>query len=202
MTNARNLISGAFVAMLVAAPPAIAPRAAETAERPDTEIDVEGLRSAWRGMKDTHEFFPMLGRFKVGRVQALRLVGDEFARELPSRALRAAMEQASEAGTPIMIFVGSPGCIQIHTGPIERLVETQGWFNVLDPAFNLHLREAGIARVFSVRKPTDDGVVTSIEAFDAQGRTILLMFGARKPGHPELTEWRGLVSTAELQASS
>lgn len=197
----------AFDALIVrhsaqAAPPVIAPRAADTAERPDTEIDVEGLRSAWRGMKDTHEFFPMLGRFQVGRVQALRLAGDEFARELPVRALRAAMEQASEAATPIMIFVGSPGCIQIYTGPIERLVETHGWFNILDPAFNLHLRESGIARVFSVRKPTDDGIVTSIEAFDAQGRTILLMFGARKPGQPELTEWRGLVSTVELQASS
>ncbi len=34
----------------------------------------------------------MLGKFKVGRVQALRLVGDEFARELPPRALRGAME--------------------------------------------------------------------------------------------------------------
>ncbi len=184
------------------APLAIAPRAADMTDRPDAEIDVEGLRAAWRGMKDTHEFFPMLGRFKVGRVQALLLAGEEFARELPARALRSAMEQASEAGTPIMIFVGSPGCIQIHTGPIERLVETHGWFNVLDPAFNLHLRESGITRVFSVRKPTDDGVVTSIEAFDVRGRTILLMFGARKPGKPELTEWRSLVSKVELQAAS
>ena len=70
-------------------------------------------------MKDTHEFFGMLGKFKVGRVQALRLVGEEFARELPPRALRSALEAASADGTPIMIFVGSGGCIQIHTGPIN-----------------------------------------------------------------------------------
>ena len=181
---------------------AVTPRAADTVDRPDSEIDVQGLRQAWRAMKDTHEFFGMLGKFKVGRVQALRLVGEEFARELPPRALRSAMEAASADGTPIMIFVGSGGCIQIHSGPINRLVEVHGWFNVLDPAFNLHLREAGVARVFSVRKPTEDGVVTSIEAFCDRDRNILLMFGARKPGKPELEPWRSIVARIEKQAAS
>jgi putative hemin transport protein len=181
---------------------AVERRAADTMDRPDSEIDVDGLRQAWQAMKDTHEFFGMLSKFKVGRLQALRLAEEEFARELPVRAMRAAMEAASSDGTPIMIFVGSGGCIQIHTGPIERLVETQGWFNVLDPAFNLHLREAGVARVFSVRKPTDDGVVTSIEAFDVRDRNILLMFGARKPGQPELEPWRAIVARLEKQAAS
>jgi putative hemin transport protein len=179
-----------------------APRASDTADRPDSEIDLPGLREAWRAMKDTHEFFGMLGKFKVGRVQALRLAGEEFARELPARALRSALEAASAETTPIMIFVGNGGCIQIHSGAINRLVETHGWFNVLDPTFNLHLREDGVARVFSVRKPTDDGIVTSIEAFDNRDRNILLMFGARKPGKPELEPWRALVARIEKQAAS
>jgi putative hemin transport protein len=177
-------------------------KAADTPDRPDAEIDVDGLRAAWRAMKDTHEFFGMLNKFKVGRVQALRLAGEEFARELPARALRQAMEGASAQDLPIMIFVGNGGCIQIHTGQVKRLVETHGWFNVLDPTFNLHLREPAIARVFSVRKPTDDGTVTSVEAFDEKGRNILLMFGARKPGKPELEEWRALVAKVEKQAAS
>jgi putative hemin transport protein len=153
-------------------------------------------------MRDTHEFFGMLGKFKVGRVQALRLVGPEFARELPARSLRGALEAAAAERTPIMIFVGNRGCIQIHTGPIERLLDTGGWFNVLDPDFNLHLRDSAIARVFSVRKPTDDGIVTSLEAFDGRNRNILLMFGARKPGNPELEPWRALVARLEKQAAS
>ena len=180
----------------------IVARTADAIDRPDAEIDVEGLRTAWLAMKDTHEFFGMLGKFKVGRVQALRLVGEDLARELPVRALRAAFEAAAADGTPIMVFVGSHGCIQIHTGPVKRLVEAHGWFNVLDPDFNLHLREAGIARVFSVRKPTEDGIVTSIEAFDAHKRNILLMFGARKPGAPELEAWRAIVARVEKQAAS
>lgn len=180
----------------------IVARAPDTADRPDSEIDVAGLRAAWLAMKDTHEFFGMLGKFKVGRVQALRLVGEDLARELPVRTLRAAFEAAAADATPIMIFVGSHGCIQIHTGPVKRLVDVHGWFNVLDPDFNLHLRDEGVARVFSVRKPTEDGIVTSIEAFDARGRNILLMFGARKPGKPELEEWRTIVARVEKQAAS
>ena len=180
----------------------IAPAKPDATDRPDSEIDLEGLRTAWRAMKDTHEFFGMLAKFKVGRVQALRLVGQELARELPVRALRSAMEAAAADGTPIMIFVGNRGCIQIHTGPVKRLVETHGWFNVLDPTFNLHLRDEGVARVFSVRKPTEDGIVTSIEAFDDRDRNILLMFGARKPGKPELEPWRALVARTEKQAAS
>jgi len=180
----------------------IEPRAPDAPDRPDTEIDVEGLRRAWRAMKDTHEFFGMLGKFKVGRVQALRLVGEDLARELPARALRSAIEAAGADGTPIMIFVGNRGCIQIHTGPVKRLVETHGWFNVLDPTFNLHLRDRGVVRVFSVRKPTEDGIVTSIEAFDDRNRNVLLMFGERKPGKPELEQWRALVARIEKQAAS
>jgi len=180
----------------------IVPRAPDAPDRSDAEIDVEGLRTAWRAMKDTHEFFGILGKLKVGRVQALRLAGEEFARELPARALRSAIEAAGADGTPIMIFVGNRGCIQIHTGPVKRLVETHGWFNVLDPTFNLHLRDRGVVRVFSVRKPTDDGIVTSIEAFDNRDRNVLLMFGERKPGKPELEQWRALVARIEKQAAS
>lgn len=195
----------ALIARYAAATPPemrIGARTPAPVDRPDSEIDVAGLRTAWLGMKDTHEFFGMLGKFKVGRVQALRLVGEDLARELPARALRAAFEAAAADGTPIMVFVGSHGCIQIHTGPVKRLVDVHGWFNVLDPEFNLHLREGGVARVFSVRKPTEDGIVTSIEAFDARNSNILLMFGARKPGKPELEEWRGIVANVEKQAAS
>ncbi len=48
-------------------------------DRPDGEIDVEGLRDAWRKLEDTHDFFGLLRKFKVGRTQALRLTGSEFA---------------------------------------------------------------------------------------------------------------------------
>ena len=92
-----------------------------------------------------------------------------------------------------MVFVGSPGCLQIHTGPVKKLKEHGPWYNVLDPGFNLHLNEAQIDAAWVVRKPTADGVVTSLELFDADGGIIAQFFGKRKPGLPELEAWRAIV---------
>jgi putative hemin transport protein len=67
------------------------------------------------------------------------------------------------------------------------------WLNVLDPGFNLHLREDHIASAWVVKKPTVDGTVTSLELFDPAGDTIAMLFGKRKPGQPELPEWQATV---------
>jgi len=93
-----------------------------------------------------------------------------------------------------MCFVGNPGMIQIHTGPVKRVEVMGDWLNVLDLSFNLHLREDRIATTWVVRKPTADGIVTSVELFDATGSTMAMFFGERKPGKPELAAWRALVA--------
>ncbi|WP_309424647.1 ChuX/HutX family heme-like substrate-binding protein, partial [Escherichia coli] len=49
---------------------------------------------------------------------------------------------------------------------------------MLDPEFNLHLKTTGIAELWRVRKPSTDGIVTSWEAFDADGELIVQLFGA------------------------
>lgn len=174
------------------APLKLAAKAPKEADRPDAEIDVEGFRATWRALEDTHDFFGMLRRFGVGREQGLRLAPEGFAREVGVGALGEALERAAATALPIMIFVGSAGCIEIHGGPIERVKRLGPWLNVLDPGFNLHLREDHIARAWVVQKPTVDGVVTSLEIFDADGENIALMFGYRKPGIPEDTRWRML----------
>jgi putative hemin transport protein len=165
--------------------------------RADGDIDAAGLVDAWRAMQDTHEFFGLLKKFEVERQQSFRLAEGVFTQRAETRTLRELLHEASFAGTPIMVFVGSPGCIQIHTGPVSRIepMEMRGmqWLNVLDPGFNLHLREDLIASVWIVEKPTSDGVVTSVEAFDRDGGLMAMFFGARKPGVPEREEWRELV---------
>jgi len=164
---------------------------------PDGEVDIVGLHTAWKSLKDTHEFHPMLRRFKVGRVQALRLIGRDFARQVSVGSFRSIVEAAAGDGTEIMVFVGSRGCIQIHTGPVRKLKTYGAWFNVVDPGFNLHLREDAIASAWVVRKPTVDGVVTSLEIFDQSNQVIALTFGKRMPGEPELASWLALVAGIE-----
>jgi putative hemin transport protein len=170
------------------------PYAPKEAERPDSEIDWPEFRSAWEGLQDVHDFFPLLRKFKVAREQAFRNVGSHLALELENGAARKVLELAAETKCEIMVFVGNRGCIQIHTGPVKKLVEHGHWYNVLDPQFNLHLSEADIARSWTTRKPTEDGIVTAVEIFDAQGEAIVTFFGKRKPGEPELELWREIVA--------
>jgi len=162
-------------------------------DRADSEIDVERLRREWSALEDTHEFFGMLRGLEVGRLQALRLAGASFARAVAPGALVQVLEAARDGATPIMVFVGNPGCIQIHTGPVTSLKRMGPWFNVLDPTFNLHLREDAIHSAWIVRKPTRDGDVTSLELFDRDGFCFAQLFGARKPGKPELSAWRTIL---------
>lgn len=166
---------------------------APEAPRPDGDIDVEGLVSGWRGLQDTHDFFPLLRRFKVARTQALRLVGNELTTPVAPASLTWVLEKVAASGLPIMVFVGNPGAIQIHTGPVHTVRAMGPWMNVLDPSFNLHLRTDHVHSAWVVRKPTRDGVVTSLELFDAAGENIALLFGKRKPGIPEQPEWRTLM---------
>jgi len=65
----------------------------------------------------------------------------------------------------------------------------------MDPDFNLHLDTDKIAQVWIVRKPTADGEVTALEVYNEMGEIIVQFFGKRKPGIPELTEWRELVAS-------
>ena len=167
-------------------------------------MDATAFAAAWGAMTDTHQFFPLLKQFGLERQQGFRLVEGRYTHRVEKAAVRELLMEAAFDGTPIMVFVGSPGCIQIHTGPVQRVepMEVQGktWLNVLDSGFNLHLREDLIQDVWVVEKPTADGTVTSVEAFDARGELMAMFFGARKPGQVELLAWRDIV--AHLQAAA
>lgn len=168
--------------------------------KPDSEIDQEGFKAAWLAMKDTHDFFMLLRKFGVGRTQGLRLAPEGHAYKVDNNATKQMLEAAAADVTSIMCFVGNPGNIQIHTGPIKNVKELGPWINVLDETFNLHLRTDLIVETWVVKKPTADGVVTSLEVFDQHGEIMAQFFGERKPGKPELEAWRHIVAQLPSQA--
>lgn len=167
-------------------------------ELPDAEIDVKAFQNDWVHLKDTHHFFGLLRKYKLTRTQALRLAPEgNYAVKLPNDTLRKVFQQVAQKEIPIMVFVGNKSMIQIHTGVVKKLVDMNEWFNVLDPAFNMHLKEASIIESWIVRKPTEDGIVTALECFDDKGKQIVQVFGKRKPGIPEMEEWRSVIASVE-----
>lgn len=161
---------------------------------PDSGIDVATLHADWHAMTDTHQFYGMLCKFRLTRTQALRLAEPRYARRVDNGAIATVLNGAAQTGLSIMVFVGNHGMIQIHTGPVKTIQTMGAWLNVLDPGFNLHLRTDLIDSAWVVRKPTSDGIVTALELFDSKGDNIAMLFGARKPGSPELDGWRELIA--------
>ncbi|MEX2402488.1 MAG: ChuX/HutX family heme-like substrate-binding protein, partial [Balneolales bacterium] len=160
---------------------------------PIDQIESKGFLEKWSELKDTHDFYPLLRKFKAGRTDALRLAEGKFTTKVNNKTVRTMLNLASEDEVPIMVFVGNPGMIQIHSGPVITIRESGNWLNILDAGFNLHLRQDHIADSWIVEKPTEDGTVTSLELFDEKGESIATFFGARKPGKPELESWRTVI---------
>jgi putative hemin transport protein len=168
-------------------------------ESADADVDADGFLTHWDALQDTHDFFGLLREFGIARRQSMRLAKDRFTRQLQSRSVETLLEAAASSGTSIMCFVGNPGCIQIHTGPVETIKIMGPWLNVLDSGFNLHLDTRSIESVWAVEKPTRDGIVTSVEIYGPDGKCFCQFFGERKPGQDELTAWRDIVAALPSQ---
>ncbi|NBE06439.1 hemin-degrading factor [Paragemmobacter ruber] len=179
---------------------ALSPRAATEGPKPNP-ARTDDLRREWDAMTDTHQFNTLTRRLKMNRLGAYQLAGSPRAERIDTGSVTQALHAAADGKIPLMIFVGNAGCIQIHGGPIEKVVPMGPWINVMDPRFNLHLRTDHIAEVWRVWKPTRTGDANSIEAFDKDGGLILQIFGYRKEKPP--TAWNAFVkSLATLEGVS
>lgn len=168
------------------------------ADAPPLRFDQDKFRQDWEALRDVHDYHGMLRKHGLTRTQALKQIGTRWAKPLNSDAIEHALTLAAQQHQEIMVFVGNSGCIQIHTGCVEKLMTVRGWFNVLDERFNLHLKTAEFAQTWLIQRPTADGVITSIEAFNSQGNSVITLFGKRKPGQSESRHWRELVAAVEL----
>jgi putative hemin transport protein len=192
VANLRHDEQSDAIALTPAAPPAPLGEAA----------DVASLRAAWQAMTDTHQFFGMIKRLNLHRLNAIEMVGEDLAWQLDAGAVEQMFSNVAGTDLPIMAFVGNPGCIQIHSGPITNVKPMGPWLNVMDETFHLHLRLDQIASVWAVRKPTSDGHVTSVEVYDANRELIIQFFGKRHEGEGEIAGWRTAVEKLPLHTQS
>ena len=166
----------------------------EKALKPIPEaFDQAEFAQDWSNLKDVHAYHGMLKKHGLSRTQALSQIGEQWAVPLATDSVIQALTLAQQEDCNIMVFVGNSGCIQIFSGTVKRLMSTEGWFNVLDPSFNLHLHVDTIAQAWAIKRPSSDGIITSIEAFNEAGESIITLFGKRKPGNPELPLWQTIV---------
>jgi len=165
--------------------PRVPPEAPKSRE---DKLDV--LRAEWDRLTDTHQFLRLCAKLKMNRLGAYRIAGAPYVRPLALDTPDRMLEGVRDSGLHMMFFVGNRGCIQIHNGPVENLREMGPWQNVLDPGFDMHLRRDHVAEVWAVSKPTQRGMVRSVEAFDATGSLIFQAFPVAKEGNDHRAAWQ------------
>lgn len=146
----------------------------------------------WLALDNVHRFNGLLQRHRLSRRQAFLLAPAGSAERLAMTAAVELLQQARQGGRVIMAFVCSRGTVQIFTGQISAVDVTADWLVAGNPDARLRLRRAGIAEIWRVRRPTRDGIVTSVELLDGRGRTLVTYFGQRREGMPERSDWRAL----------
>lgn len=172
----------------------VTPRQPPEPARADPE-KAQQLRDDWAKMTDTHQFRQLTSNLKMNRLGAYRIVGAPFARPLDISAVDTMLHAIRDQGLEVMIFVGNPGFIQIHSGPVQTLRSMGPWQNILDPGFDLHLRLDHLREVWAISKPTKRGDAISVEAFDEAGQVILQIFGRRTEALDHRPTWAEIVAS-------
>ena len=165
-------------------------RIKDTLDNPESVADA--LKDKWSKMTDTHQFTMMIRKLNLSHHQAATTIGDEYAWRIHQSSIEALLQIAAKEKLPMMCFIVNRGCIQIHSGPIHTIKRMGHWLNILDDGFHMHLTTDQIHEIWGVRKSTDKGHVTSIEAYDTSGNLVIQFFGTRIEGHDERKSWRDI----------
>lgn len=159
------------------------------------EEHLDAFRREWLELQDVHQFGAVLQRFGIGRQAAYRAAPPGMAVAVESAFWETLFGRVRDSGTEVMIFAGNSGVVQIQRGRIHNLKRAHGYLNILDgreEGFSLHLKDEEIAETWIVRRPMKDGILTCLEGFDSEGRSILQIFGRRSEGQSEAEQWREL----------
>ncbi|SFM02706.1 hemin-degrading factor [Rugamonas rubra] len=154
-------------------------------EKPDSAIDVKEFQAAWGELGDVHQFNRLLTEFGVSREQAMRLAPPGAAQRVTPQAVRQLLSESAKQQLDIMAFLGNESVIQIFSGKVNKVMEAGGYFNVLDPEFNLHLRDSAFASGWVIKRAG----VTSVEFFDKGGELVVSFFGVRERAKPQPQSW-------------
>jgi len=174
------------------APHLIHPRESDTEGNDDTlsQIDVDALRAEWAHTHNHDDFVQRQEAFDQQRLRKLRLAGKAFAYQVANDSARVILQRMTEFGTSIMAQVGNAGIVQAYYGKIKNIRVKDSRLKIMNAGFRMQLREDHIDSIWVAKKPTTDGIITSLELFNRQGTHIASFLSKKSNGQPEPREWR------------
>lgn len=166
----------------------------EVEVKTDEDVDKTGLGQDWKNMENLDDFDILLKKYGISKTQAYRLAPEQdFAKKISNKRVVKLLDDASKSDFPLTIVVKNKGVSQSNAVEVQNTMWHGSWKNIMNPDFNLHLDIDAISELWVVRKPTNTGIITSVEAFNNYGECIVQFYGNGESGVPELNEWRKLV---------
>lgn len=154
------------------------------------QIDIDALRADWAHTHNHNDFVQRQEAFDQQRLRKLRLAGKAFAYQVANDSARVILQRMTEFGTSIMAQVGNAGIVQAYYGKIKNIRIKDSRLKIMNSGFRMLLREDHIDSVWVAKKPTTDGIITSLELFNRQGMHIASFLSKKDNGQPEPREWR------------
>jgi putative hemin transport protein len=93
----------------------------------------------------------------------------------------------------VSVAVRSPGVVQRFSGLLHDVVTQHETLELFAPWVHVTAAIGHASEAWSVRAPSLDGPVTSLEVLDATASIVMSVSAARWPGKPEPPDWRELV---------
>lgn len=172
-----------------------APAAVET----PTEETKAAFLTGWRALKDTHEFTGLLRDHKLSRMDALRIAEGEFSAQLDPAAYATLFSQLVEQEVAILFFALNDGCVQISTGAITEINQTRDMLQLVEEDSRTLITLPRIKEAWRLSKPTEDGLVHSLELYDANGEPVAYLFGSEKGDSSSIVKWKELLFALPLR---
>lgn len=159
-----------------------------------TTAELKELQLSWSELTDVHEFARLVKDFGITRERAFELIGNDAAYRVLPNAIQMLFDAAVKQDQEVLAFVSNPGMIQIYGGRIEQTFVAENWYQAQAQDFRLALMRDRIDRGWVVKRPAKDGLITSVEFYDANGDQIINIFSRRQRGKEESDVWRKIVA--------
>lgn len=160
-----------------------------------SEVDHTAFIQKWEQLGELHNFTRLMYRFRLNRLQAIRLAGEAYAQRLNRDAVREVLEAVSRYDLPMQVAVENSGVVQQRCGLLPALESYGKWMNLLHENFNLHIDESQVNQVWRVALSTRHGVMHVLEVFDKGDRPVLRLFPSEALTGKEPASWSELLKS-------
>jgi len=160
--------------------------------RPSNIQDRQELCQRWLKLQNPLELDKTIQQLELKRLQAFQLAGADFAYQVDLGEIVSLLHVANDADLHLCLGVRNLGALQIHSGHIEVIQETDEGHLLRNNHFKMRLNLNKAHSAWVVRTPHPKGETIAIELYGSSEQHIALLYA--DPEQPKAHHWQQLMA--------